>query len=457
MSPATAPSAPATLEQLARDVRRLQERLDRLEARFASESASVVAEPPPAPAVDEIASDAPSTSAIAGLAGKALLGLAGAYLLRALTEMKAIPLSVGVGVGIVYALGWLFLASRAPASERMTVGVRAVTSTLILIPLLWEAQIRFGAVPAALTAAVLVLFSTFGLAVPWRKDLAARRLGRYPDRGFHDLRDDDRDARPHPVYCRTSRARGGRRGLGVPRALAERTLDLAAAADLAVVLTVYLVTGAGGLPESYAPVGRTAVVVALLALLAIYLGSMTVRTLGRGFVVLPFEIFQCIVAFVIAGAGVSAVARGDGAVLMALGAFCAICAAGCYGVSFVFHVRALERERNLRTYAIFGFVLTVAACGLTMSGTALAAAWSALAVVFIVLGVTRRPLLAWHGAAYLAFASFLRVSAMPRSGVRPHCRSVGYPFPTSRAAPRDCGLRGLRFPSESTGGSLSPR
>ena len=58
-----------------------------------------------------------------------------------------------------------------------------------------------------------------------------------------------------------------------------------------------------------------------------------------------------------------------------------------------------------------------------MSGTALAAAWSALAVVFIVFGVTRRPLLAWHGAAYLAFA--VVSSGLGNAAVQEFARAVG--------------------------------
>ena len=101
----------------------------------------------------------------------------------------------------------------------MTVGVRAVTSTLILIPLLWEAQIRFGALPAALTAAVLVLFSTFGLAVSWRKDLApvawvATLTGAFT---IFAMMIATRDLIPFTAAL--SGARGRRRDLGMSRAL----------------------------------------------------------------------------------------------------------------------------------------------------------------------------------------------------------------------------------------------
>ena len=49
--------------------------------------------------------------------GRALLGLAGAYLLRALTESGALPPQAGVAIGILYAILWLVWAARTPAAR----------------------------------------------------------------------------------------------------------------------------------------------------------------------------------------------------------------------------------------------------------------------------------------------------------------------------------------------------
>src|ERR1017187_6839673 len=46
------------------------------------------------------------------LAGRALLGLAGAYLLRALTESAVLSSGAGVAAGILYAVLWLGWAAR---------------------------------------------------------------------------------------------------------------------------------------------------------------------------------------------------------------------------------------------------------------------------------------------------------------------------------------------------------
>ena len=49
------------------------------------------------------------------LAGRTLVVLGGAYLLRALTETHILPASAGVGLGILYGSPWLLLASRSAA------------------------------------------------------------------------------------------------------------------------------------------------------------------------------------------------------------------------------------------------------------------------------------------------------------------------------------------------------
>src|SRR5207302_126438 len=51
-------------------------------------------------------------AALGPLLGWALMGLAGAYLLRALTEAGAISGYAGLVMGIVYAAWWLYLAER---------------------------------------------------------------------------------------------------------------------------------------------------------------------------------------------------------------------------------------------------------------------------------------------------------------------------------------------------------
>jgi hypothetical protein len=112
-----------------------------------------------------------SPTSLLPVIGRALLGLAGAFLLRALTEARTFSPSMGVFIGLLYAMLWLVWASRTPASRRLEAALHGLTSVLVLSPLLFEAVTSFHAISTWTAAAILLAFTLFGLAVSWRKDL----------------------------------------------------------------------------------------------------------------------------------------------------------------------------------------------------------------------------------------------------------------------------------------------
>ena len=72
------------------------------------------------------------------LLGKAMLVIAGAYLLRALTTSSLAPPGLVVMLALGYALFWLLRAARMAPSDRLAGGVYSATSVLTLSPMLWE-------------------------------------------------------------------------------------------------------------------------------------------------------------------------------------------------------------------------------------------------------------------------------------------------------------------------------
>jgi len=137
----------------------LAQRVARLETAMGIAAHPVAALPQgPAPAF-EAASALP-------IVGRALIGLAGAYLLRALSESGVIGPIIGVGAGVLYAISWLVWASRAQAT------IHSITSVLILCPLLWEATVRLHAITPPIAAGVLLFFTVFGLTISWITTLA---------------------------------------------------------------------------------------------------------------------------------------------------------------------------------------------------------------------------------------------------------------------------------------------
>ena len=401
-------SADSLVEELRRRVRSLEQRLESIENHLGLDAARPAAAAPavqlPSPLEPTAFGD---TAALTGLIGKSLLGLALAYLLRAFTENGSLPVAAGVGLGLVYALGWLIWAARTPASETLTVGLRALTSVLIMGPLLWEANLRFGTVTSWQTAGILVLFAVFGLGISWRKNLTAVALisslaGLFLGGALllktHDLLPYTTTLLVLALAVETSAC--------LEHYLGERWV-VAALADLAVLLLTFVATRPPGSIDSYPALNRDAVIGLQIALVLIYLASTFVRTLGRGFNIAAFEVAQCAVTAVLSSAGALAVAQGHPAAVFSVGVFWALCGAACYGVSFFFLGRHAGRDRNFHTYATFGLALALAGSWLLLHGSMAVALWSLLAIFFVLVGrESGRMTLKLHAGAYLVLATF---------------------------------------------------
>ena len=386
-------------EALEREVHALAQRVTYLE-QLAGLSASAAA--------PESVSDAPSSHPLAEMpgilpvVGRALLGLAGAYLLRALTESGTLTVQAGIGAGIVYALLWLFWAARSPATERLKTALDSLTAVLILCPLLWEGTVRFHAIGAWTAACVLLAFAIFGMAISWRKSLlivstfatlAALGTAAALLVATHDVL-------PF-TFLFLAVAAAIEASACLEHWLSERWLG-ATAADLAVLLATWLVTNPRGLPQGYAPIPHAWLLTAQVALLAIYLSSTIVRTLLRGFSFTNFETAQCALAFAVSLSGGFELAPG-------MAVFALVCAAACYLVSFALLDRQGARQgissRNFYTYATFAILLALGGSRILLSGATASWVWSLLAVVCIWVGGSfGRLTLQVHGGIYLLLA-----------------------------------------------------
>jgi hypothetical protein len=345
------------------------------------------------------------------IVGRALLGLAGAYLLRALTESGTLPASLGIAAGIAYALSWLGWAARRPLAERWSAAIDSLTSVLILSPLLWEATARFHLLGAWTTAVVLLVFAVFGMAISWRKSLLiVSAFATLASLGTGAaLLVATRDVLPF-TFLLLAVAAAIEVSACLDHYLSERWLG-ALAADLAVLLATFLVTNERGLPAGYAPIPGAWLLTAQVALLTIYLSSIIVRTLLRGYSVTAFEMAQCAVAFAI---GLGGGARTGPVMAGAM----VVCAAACYLASFVLLERRKASGRNFYAYSTFGIVLAVVGSGMLLSSATASWAWSALAVGFVWAGGRfGRLTLQVHGAIYLLLALVTSGALQESAGV----------------------------------------
>ena len=110
--------------------------------------------------------------------GKAMLGIAGAYLLRAVAESSSLPRLAVAAVAIVYAsCGWYGRRERT-AVTGLPGATYACTSALILAPMLWELTLRFKVLPAAAAAGVAVRLCI--AASPWHGSAISPRSSGWP-------------------------------------------------------------------------------------------------------------------------------------------------------------------------------------------------------------------------------------------------------------------------------------
>ena len=388
--------------ELDREIRELARRIEAIEGRLGLTGAPRGAEPvglgtasgaggPPAAGAGDPSELLPNL-------GRALLGLAGAYLLRALVESETLPATGGIAIGILYALGWLVWAARTPAERKIAAALHSLTAVLVLAPLLWEATLRFHAVTAWGAGLLLLLFTLFGLAVSWRKDLLivatiATLAGLGTSAALlmatHDVLSF--------TFVFLATAATVEVSACLDHWLSERWLA-ATAADLAVLLATWLVTNERGLPQGYAAIPNAWLVGAQVALLGIYLAGTIVRTLLRGRTFTAFETAQCVAAF-----GISV---GGGLRLSPAMPWIAVaCGVACYVVSFAVLEKSGGSRRNFFTYSTFGILLVLAGSRIVLSSGAAAGVWSVLAVTCVWAGSHfGRLTMQLHGWVYLLLA-----------------------------------------------------
>ncbi|MGO9648803.1 MAG: hypothetical protein ACLPOO_12175, partial [Terriglobales bacterium] len=269
---------------MASDVEQLSQRIQELERRVSTLESQPQIKTPAAPASGSAAHPATepgrgftATNLSAGVLpvfGKAVLGIAGAYLLRAVAESGTIPKLPLLIAAIVYAGMWLVWAVRTHKRNLFASITYAITATLILSPLLWESTVRYPVLSPSFTTAVLVAFVVLALAlarrenlqaIPWVTALAAvvttlaliiatRELVPFTA-GLLALA-----LASEVVVCLGQR-------------LSVRVLP-AIAADFTVWLLVYVMTSPEGVPPEYRPTSAATITLLCLALLAIYGGSI---------------------------------------------------------------------------------------------------------------------------------------------------------------------------------------
>jgi hypothetical protein len=416
----------------------MEDRIVRLESRIAylnehvsdlEQRLAVIEGRVPRPA-DEVR-DADTFAAIAGLerapvqqwlglAGRTLVVLGGAYLLRALTGSHVLSAQAGVGLGILYGAPWLLLASRAAArGSQIDAFAHALTTALIGYPLVWEATLRFNVISpeqsaallGGLTAAALVLSAARGLqGLAWVVTFGAivSAAGLAIATGNWT------------AYTVTAIGVGlATLWLGYTHDWTMLRWPAAATANLMLLIVTGRAVGAGSV--------RAALAVQML-MLAGYLGSFAVRTLFIGRPVIPFEVAQSVGVLAVAYGGAISLIRSTGSNVVLIGIASVVLAVAGYIVAFSF-VQRHRHVKNFFFYALLAQLFAIVGIGLCAGDVAASLVYSVVATVAaalarrsnrltLVLQATIYAIAAAVGSGLVGAAAFALVSP-PSTGWSP--------------------------------------
>ena len=395
----------SAVRELGLELRRLEARVGQLEGvrgsdlagrHLARDAAAEGGAANPHPAV----AARPGTVA---LAGWALLVLAGAYVARALTDAQVVPTSIGVVLGLGYAVFWILRADGlAGRGERESAVFYALAGSLVAFPLTWETAARFGLLGPRAASAALVGFFALGLVVARRRGLG---VVAYASTGLAL-------ATAVALLVATRDLLAAFAGLlaigaGVEwLAYCERWLPLrwwaAAVLDGVAFLLAAIVTRPR-LPERYVPLSSAEAAGALLALPAVYIVGLVSRTIRLGRPVTSFEGAQGTLAVLLGFGGAWRVVSAHGGSVVGLGALAFFLGALCYAAAFAFAERRAGQSRNFYFYSTAGGLLTVAGASVVARGPSLPLVLGGLGLACAVCGRRfGRMTLRVHSALFLA-------------------------------------------------------
>jgi hypothetical protein len=404
-----APSANSSLAPVTEDlavlvlqVKDLQQRVLNMEkhlgiAAATSEVPAAAAPPPPAVGVEL----PPNMVAVLG---RMLIAIAGAYVLRALTEWGVLPAAAGVALGLIYALIWLVVGARLPGEAKFAAALSCSTSVLVMAPLLWEATVRLKVMSSGMSSAVLAAFALIALVLGLRT--SHRIIGTIA--GLSSIamalvlllaRNDIVPFTTALLVIAAAMEFAGCRDLR-PGARAFAAL----AADCSVLLFSWLMSRPRGMPETWVPVWPYAVLAAQLTLALIYIATAVTQSVVRRRTLSFAEMAQTAAALLIGIGGAVWVFQDHRAITLGLGIAALAAGLACYAVSF----RLFEHDNkwNFRAWATFGLFLVLAGVFLPFSRTGfwILACMCAAACCWIARAF-RLPTLGLHGAVYLLLST----------------------------------------------------
>jgi hypothetical protein len=437
------------LARLTAKIESLEQRVSILE--HPSKTAKTISAHPVSPDASRSSSEEVQFAEASGVfpvLGKAMLGIAGAYLLRAVAESGSFPKLAVVALALVYAGTWLAWAARVPARAQFASTAYATTSALILAPMLWELTLRFGVLSSSATASILCGFVLFACSLAWRRSLTSVVWVAYVAAVLTALAllIATRDLVPF-VSVLLFIALASEVAAGRNRWLRLRPV-VAVAADLAIWILLYIYARPEGTPSEYKNVAMPVLLALACSLFLIYGASIIFRAIRLRLKISAFEIGQSILAFLLAA--FSTLRFGASAGPPILGAVCLLFSAAGYAVAYACSDQSLQ-QRNVHVCATWSAALFLTGLSICLPLLPLALCLSVGAILAMLLGVwSHIQTLEFHGLAYLAAAAYASglLNYMGRALMGTFPAAPGWVVWMAAASAVACYVIGARFRTE---------
>ena len=399
--------SPEVLIRLSSRVDQLEQRVLRLEHPDEAVAASPASTPHPPEVESQQSVEPPSftqSGTVFPVLGKAMLGMAGAYLLRAVAESGSVPKLATVALAIAYAGMWLILAARFVGGQWFASTIYSGTSALILAPMLWELSTRFQFLSPTAAAGALVAFLFAAYVLAWKRNLVSVIWVAHLTTAITAIA---LLAATHALetfivvlllMVLLSEYAADRSRWGSVRPVA------AVAADIAIWALVFIYSSPSADHPEYTSLSTAALLVPPSLLLLIYGASVVVRTALQHREITAFEVTQSTIVFLIAADAVIRFASPIGVFAFAICCLL-LSVTGYVAISLLFNGPAARR--NYLVYAAWSVALFLIGSFLYFTAAWLPSVLGAAAIVTTSIAVrASRLTLAYHGYTYLVAAAF---------------------------------------------------
>jgi hypothetical protein len=414
------------LSRLESQVELLGQRLEEVIGRLQQVEESVGLErpheepPEPAPPQDLGPSELqlPAVTTWVTLFGRSLVVLGGAFFLRTITDSGYLPGLPGAMVGIVYGVLWIGAAYLAAGTgKRVSAVFHGATAVIIINPLVFEMTVHFVLFTESVAAVLVAGLAFIGLFVCERRNLRTLAwlitlAGLVTSMSLIVATN-----AVYPLTWSLLAFAAMSLWLALRRSWFGLRWAVAPFVDLTVLELGLLITRPEGLPEAYSTLRPVMVIIVQLALVLLYLGAATGRTVIQKQPISGFSLLQGSLAVAIGYGGALRVAALTGTWFMGLTVIGFMGSAAAYAV----FLRIRDRRnigRELVAVSTLALILLLIPSALVIPRGALGPCWMLMALIALWLGNRlRHSDLRAHSAA-------LTIGAALASGLLPNAVRV---------------------------------